>query len=105
MVNSGKVEMYDYRSVEKNQKHYGSSNPPEYDFTTITTPMYLYWSDADWLATKDDITDYLLPNLNPQAVVQNNFLDDFNHLDFIWGLRAPKEIYEPILEIIKKDLA
>jgi lysosomal acid lipase/cholesteryl ester hydrolase len=103
MVLTGKVEKYDYRSSKKNQQHYGSSKPPEYDFTLVNAPVYLYWSDADWLGDKKDIEEYLLPNLPPQYLVQNNFLADFNHLDFIWGLNAAKMIYEPIIDICKKD--
>ncbi|KAK0427115.1 hypothetical protein QR680_010069 [Steinernema hermaphroditum] len=148
MVKSGKVEMYDYRSAKKNQEHYGMSSPPEYDFTLINIPMYLYWSDADWLGDGKDVTEYLIPNLNPRHnspplydfkkiqtpmylwwsdadslsdkkdvvefllptlkqsshLVQANYLEDFNHLDYIWGLRAAKEIYEPVLKLIGEDL-
>uniref|UniRef100_A0A914ZD17 Triacylglycerol lipase n=1 Tax=Panagrolaimus superbus TaxID=310955 RepID=A0A914ZD17_9BILA len=103
MVLTGKVEKYDYRSAKKNQQHYGSSKPPEYDFTLVNAPVYLYWSDADWLGDKKDIEEYLLPSLPPQYLVQNNHLSDFNHLDFIWGLNAAKMIYEPIIEICKND--
>lgn len=31
-------------------------------------------------------------------------LHDYNHLDFIWGLRAPNDIYTPIIAIINEDL-
>jgi len=103
MVLSGKVEKYDFRSAKENQQHYGSSTPPQYDFTLVNTPVYLYWSDADWLADAKDIEEYLLPTLPPNFLVQNNKLDDFNHLDFIWGLNAPKQIYEPIIQIALDD--
>lgn len=103
MVLSGKVEKYDFRSAKENQKHYGSSTPPEYDFTNINAPVYLYWSDADWLGDAKDIEEYLLPNLPPQYLIQSNKLKDFNHLDFIWGLNAAKQIYEPIIKIALDD--
>jgi len=104
MVLSGLVEMYDYRTAHDNQQHYGSSKPPLYDFTRINAPIYLYWSDADWLADKADIEGFLLPSLNPSIVKLNNELTDFNHFDFIWGLRATDEVYNPILQIIGDDV-
>jgi len=103
MVLTGKVEKYDYRTSKKNQQHYGSSKPPEYDFTLVNAPVYLYWSDADWLGDAKDIEEYLLPNLPPKYLVQNNHIADFNHLDFIWGLNAAKMIYQPMIDICKQD--
>jgi lysosomal acid lipase/cholesteryl ester hydrolase len=79
------------------------SDPPIYNMNGVNAPTYLYWSDADWLADRRDITGYLLPNLNPTILIQNTNLHDFNHLDFIWGLRAAPEIYNPIIDIIRRD--
>ncbi|KAE9548821.1 hypothetical protein FO519_007974 [Halicephalobus sp. NKZ332] len=103
MVLTGKVEKYDFRSAKENQKHYGSSTPPEYDFTLVNAPVYLYWSDADWLGDAKDIEEFLLPTLPPAYLVQSNKLDDFNHLDFIWGLNAAKQVYQPIIQICLDD--
>uniref|UniRef100_A0A914EG39 Lipase n=1 Tax=Acrobeloides nanus TaxID=290746 RepID=A0A914EG39_9BILA len=104
MVLSGQVEMYDYQNAKDNQNHYGQAKPPLYDFTKINGDIYLYWSPPDWLATEKDIEEFLLPTLNPNIIKGNNKLEDFNHLDFIWGLRAPSEVYEPIIDVIKADL-
>ncbi|KHJ75901.1 hypothetical protein OESDEN_24481 [Oesophagostomum dentatum] len=103
MVKRGTVAMYDYGTKE-NKKKYGQANPPEYDFTKIQNPIYLYWGDSDWLADPTDISGYLLPRIL-HTVVSNIELNDYNHLDFIWGLRAAGDIYHPIVDIIKKDLA
>ncbi|CAI2352820.1 unnamed protein product [Caenorhabditis sp. 36 PRJEB53466] len=103
MVRHGGVPAYDWGTKE-NKKKYGQANPPEYDFTAIKgTQIYLYWSDADWLADKIDVTDYLLTRLNPAVIAQNNHLPDYNHLDFTWGLRAPQDIYHPVIDICTKD--
>ncbi|KAK0415632.1 hypothetical protein QR680_012036 [Steinernema hermaphroditum] len=101
MVRSGKMQYYDFGCAEENEKHYGTPNPPVYNLSTITTPVYLYWSDADWLADTADIKETLLPQLKAEVLKQNNQMKDFNHFDFIWGLRAADEIYKPIIEIIK----
>ena len=41
---------FDYGNAEDNQAHYGQDTPPDYDLTKVTTPVALYWSEADWLA-------------------------------------------------------
>ncbi|UMM33025.1 hypothetical protein L5515_006642 [Caenorhabditis briggsae] len=103
MVHHGGVPAYDWGTKE-NKKKYGQANPPEYDFTAIKgTQIYLYWSDADWLGDKVDITDYLLTHLDPAVIAQNNHLPDYNHLDFTWGLRAPQDIYHPAVELCTND--
>ncbi|CAI5453277.1 unnamed protein product [Caenorhabditis angaria] len=103
MVRHGGTPMYDY-GTKGNKKHYGQSNVPAYDFTNIKRPMYLYWGDSDWLADPTDIQEFLLPHLNPSYIVANNKLADYNHLDFIWGLRAPDDIYKPIIDLVRKDV-
>ncbi|VDN24162.1 unnamed protein product [Gongylonema pulchrum] len=55
MVNSKMTQMYDYGSTSKNMKHYNSSSPPLYNLSRVNAPVYLYWSDKDWLADKQDI--------------------------------------------------
>ncbi|CAJ0947106.1 unnamed protein product, partial [Mesorhabditis belari] len=104
MVKSGKQQMYDFGSEKLNKQHYGQTTPPLYDVSKITVPTYLYWSDADWLADKKDITDHLLPNLQKNTLIENNYFDDFNHLDFIWGQRAASEIYTPLIEKALRDV-
>ncbi|RCN37564.1 hydrolase, alpha/beta domain protein, partial [Ancylostoma caninum] len=103
MVKKGTVAMYDYGTRE-NKKKYGQANPPEYDFTKIQKPTYLYCGDDDWLADPQDISGYLLPRIS-HTVVENVELTDYNHLDFIWGLKAAADIYYPIVKKIKEDLA
>ncbi|GMS85509.1 hypothetical protein PENTCL1PPCAC_7684, partial [Pristionchus entomophagus] len=103
MVKEGTVARYDYGSSKKNQKHYGQSKPPSYDFSKIKNDMYLYWSDDDWIADPDDVKGYLLTSLNPNHLKQSNHLKDYNHLDFIWGMNAAGEIYQPIIDLLKDE--
>uniref|UniRef100_A0A7E4ZY95 Lipase n=1 Tax=Panagrellus redivivus TaxID=6233 RepID=A0A7E4ZY95_PANRE len=103
MQRTGQVEKYDYRSSSKNQQHYNTSSPPKYDFTKVNAPVHLYWSDKDWLADKQDIQEWLIPNLPPQYLVENNFVEEFNHMDFIWGLHATEKVYNPIIKTVTED--
>ncbi|VDO83187.1 unnamed protein product [Heligmosomoides polygyrus] len=68
MVKKGTVAMYDYGTKE-NKKKYGQANPPEYDFTKIENPIYVYSGDSDWLADPDDVSGYLMPRISHTVVM------------------------------------
>lgn len=117
MVRSGLQQMYNYGISADNELHYGKvklrverhncyfqKTPPIYDITKIKTPMWLYWSPSDWLADEYDVTTHLLANLPKEYVKQVYKLDDFNHLDFIWGNRAAGEIYFPMIQTMLADV-
>ncbi|KAM3717723.1 Lipase lipl-1 [Dirofilaria immitis] len=103
LVNSQKIQAYNYDSVKENRLHYGRDSPPIYNISSIHVPIYLYWSKNDWLASAADIEKSLLSVLPKKSIRGRNVLKDFNHLDFIWGLRASHEIYHPIISIINKE--
>ncbi|VDN56048.1 unnamed protein product [Dracunculus medinensis] len=103
MVRHGKHSAFDYIFPALNKKFYGTSEPPTYNISTITTEMHLYYSDEDWISTGTDVRNYLLTNLPSAYLKSVNKLKDFNHNDFLWGWRAPKEIYLPIAKQIWSD--
>ncbi|KAI6216707.1 Lipase [Aphelenchoides fujianensis] len=87
-----------------NMEAYGMLVPYEYDVSKISgVPMYLYYSDSDWLATSQDVEGHLLKRLKRSTVKEVNKLKNFNHNDFLWGLNAPERIYRPIIDIILGD--
>jgi lysosomal acid lipase/cholesteryl ester hydrolase len=90
---------FDWGTADLNRFHYHQPTPTVYDATTVQVPVHLYWGDNDILADPEDVKFLIarLPNLKG-----NHGLYDFNHLDFIWGLRAAAEVYTPIIETIKK---
>ncbi|CAJ0929754.1 unnamed protein product, partial [Mesorhabditis belari] len=47
MVQSGKTQMFDYGSAQKNLWRYGQETPPAYNMSTFVEPTYLYYGDAD----------------------------------------------------------
>ncbi|KIH44310.1 hypothetical protein ANCDUO_25665, partial [Ancylostoma duodenale] len=79
------------------------SVPPEYNLTNVHCDTYLFYSDYDWLANAADVEQFLIPTLPRTSVKFARKLEEFNHNDFLWGLRARKEIYDPITNIIKID--
>ena len=69
----------------------------------ITAPLYLYYSDYDWLANAADVEMYIMRSIPKTTLKVAMRLNEFNHNDFLWGLRARKEIYDRIVNIIKLD--
>jgi len=104
MVRAKRQQRFDLGSDEANLAKYNSTIPPLYDIRTITAPIHLYWSPADWLADQKDVEGHLLVDLPTACLAGNHELEDFNHLDFIWGDNAGAMIYNNIIDQILQDL-
>lgn len=48
LFNSGKFRMFDHGKI-KNLATYGQWQPPDYNLTSVTAPVFLYYSGNDWL--------------------------------------------------------
>ncbi len=72
-----------------------------YDLTKMEVPTALFWGDNDWLADGEDVKNSAVPNI--KNLLGDFEYADFNHLDFLWGLRAPKEVYSKIISMMKDD--
>lgn len=51
--------MFDY-GLTKNVFKYGSMFPPKYDLASITAPVYLHYSDNDWMAAVKVIGNFFI---------------------------------------------
>lgn len=97
LINAGQFQHYDYGPAG-NMEHYGQENPPEYNVAeTVTSPIFTYWSDNDWLGQPEDVAwlTQQLPNLIEDHRVP---LPEWNHMDFLWGIDADTLLYPDILE-------
>jgi len=101
MVDSEKFCKYDYKSNRKNNQHYGQTTPPDYDVSKVTTPTYIFWSPSDWLADQTDV-ELLAYRLRPETLKGYYRYEGYNHMDFLWGMRAAPEIYTKILQLLKE---
>ncbi|PIC27809.1 hypothetical protein B9Z55_019949 [Caenorhabditis nigoni] len=102
MVKTKRMSRFDF-GKDLNSKIYGAPLPPEYDIRRINSSVYLFYSDFDWLANPKDVEGFLIPMLPTRSLKKATKLRDFNHNDFLWGMRARKEIYEKIINTIKLD--
>ncbi|XP_048240638.1 lysosomal acid lipase/cholesteryl ester hydrolase-like [Haliotis rufescens] len=99
-VRTKAFQMYDYGSETDNQKHYNQSTPPLYDVNKMDTPVYLFYSENDWLADVQDVK-LLMSKLTRGQLQGSFYIPKWNHLDFIWGVDAVNVVYKKIIDIIK----
>ncbi|KAI1719872.1 alpha/beta-hydrolase lipase region domain-containing protein [Ditylenchus destructor] len=102
MVRHHRQQAYDY-GKEGNLRNYAKPSAQEYDISRIqNVPIHLFYSESDWLATSQDVEKHLLRRIDRRLLAGVHKLDDFNHNDFLWGLRAAKEVYLPIIDEIRR---
>ncbi|KAL4640085.1 putative lysosomal acid lipase/cholesteryl ester hydrolase [Arapaima gigas] len=94
---SGKLMAYDYG--RGNMAHYNQTNPPLYHVQNMKVPTVVFSGGHDTLADPEDV-DRLLPQIS--NLVYYKKIPHWEHLDFIWGLDAPKEMFSDILKLLKK---
>ena len=78
---------------------YLKTTPPLYDISLPTLPVALFWAENDWLADPLDVQFIRkgLPN-----IVYDQFIADWDHLDFIWAIDATEIIYYNIMDLFKQ---
>lgn len=80
----------------KNEIIYGSIHPPNYNLDKVTIPVYLYYSDNDWLANLKDV-DKLKNELGNLAGFYEVPFLKWNHLDYLWGIDVVEYVYTPLI--------
>ena len=116
-ISVGRFARYDY-GIIGNMQHYKQRTPPSYNMAAITAPVVLMWGEQDFLADPTVTIKFWsytfmlliyivslfqdvkwlatqLPNLQDNIRIAD---DQFNHLDFIWGIKADTLCYNIIVE-------
>ncbi|TDG97635.1 hypothetical protein EPR50_G00209890 [Perca flavescens] len=98
-VHGGKLMAFDFGAAE-NMKHYNQSTPPLYRVQDMKVPTALFSGGQDTLADPKDMAILLtqVPNL-----VFHKHIEHWEHLDFIWGLDAPKQMFPSILKLLQQQ--
>ncbi|XP_067285988.1 gastric triacylglycerol lipase [Pseudorasbora parva] len=97
-VKSSTLMAYDY-GKSGNMAHYNQSTPPLYNVRDMMVPTALWSGGQDTLADPQDVA--LLLTQIPKLMYHRN-IDHWEHLDFIWGLDAPQEMYNKMIEIMRE---
>lgn len=99
-VKSSKLMAYDYGTAG-NMAHYNQSTPPMYNVRDMTVPTALWSGGQDTLADPQDVA--LLLTQIPK-LVYHRYIKHWEHLDFIWGLDAPQEMYNKMIEMMRENV-
>lgn len=100
LILSGKFQRYD-EGKAGNIKRYGTSKPPKYNVSQITSPVVLMVAHNDWVSTLKD-TETLrsqLPNVIENYIVPEKYWSHHNHL---WGNTAPTYVFSKILSYFNR---
>uniref|UniRef100_A0A4W6ESM0 Lipase n=2 Tax=Lates calcarifer TaxID=8187 RepID=A0A4W6ESM0_LATCA len=97
-LRGGKLMAFDFGAAG-NMKHYNQSTPPEYHVQDMKVPTALFSGGQDTLADPKDVAVLLtqVPNL-----VFHQEIKHWDHLDFIWGLDAPEQMFPSILKLLQE---
>jgi len=99
-VRNSEFQMFDYGTVG-NLAKYGQQVPPVYTLTNFTVPTAIFSGGHDYLADPTDVEQ--LMNLLPKSVqIFNQYVEDYSHLDFVWGVDAAQVIYPNVLSLLQK---
>ncbi|XP_063076831.1 gastric triacylglycerol lipase isoform X2 [Engraulis encrasicolus] len=99
-VKGGVFMAYDY-GEKGNMQHYNQTTPPHYNVEDMKVPTALWSGGHDTLADPKDVSVLLtqIPNL-----VFHRDIPHWEHLDFIWGMDAPQEMFGDMIKLMKQNL-
>ncbi|XP_013878765.1 gastric triacylglycerol lipase [Austrofundulus limnaeus] len=97
-VHKGKLTAFDFGPKE-NMRHYNQSSPPQYRVQDMKVPTALFSGGHDTLADPKDMAVLLTQVSN---LVYHQHIEHWEHLDFIWGMDAPQQMFPSILKLLQK---
>lgn len=99
LVNTGRFQKFDYGQAG-NLIRYNRPTPPEYNLKNVKVPVAIYYGKTDALVVVEDVKKLIeeLPNVVKDYLVPH---EKFNHFDYIWGVDAPRLVFDDIVKTIK----
>ena len=88
---------FDWKNKEENQRHYNTDNPPGYKLSSVSVPVFLFWSGYDALATDKDVARLEKELTTIIGIKQLDYL----HLDYLWGEDVYSGLYIDISGLLQ----
>ncbi|XP_044518890.1 lipase member J isoform X2 [Gracilinanus agilis] len=98
---TGDFKAFDWGNQDLNIMHFYQSTPPAYNVSEMQVATAVWSGTQDLLSDPDDIKE-LLPKIT--NLIYHKIIPSYNHLDFIWAMDVPWEIFYEIIIMIKKTL-
>jgi lysosomal acid lipase/cholesteryl ester hydrolase len=96
--NSDKFVQFDHGLI-KNKIKYGTFKPPAYNLSAINIPVFLHYSDNDWLATPEDV-NRLSKEIKTTVGKYRVPEAKFNHIDFVFAIDVKTYIYDRLVSVM-----
>ncbi|GMT01708.1 hypothetical protein PENTCL1PPCAC_23882, partial [Pristionchus entomophagus] len=95
MASHKRVEHMDRNPLE-NMQRYGQETPPPYNFSSITAPIYHFWSRNDILQTREEIEKTIMSTLPQETVKEWIEIPEYNHFDYALAIDCADKVFNPI---------
>jgi pimeloyl-ACP methyl ester carboxylesterase len=108
-ISSASFRKFDYDHV--NRAIYGKSNrggnpePPRYNLSNFSIPTALFYGGNDYLSDADTDVQQIIKEASPGVIVHVQRIEEYAHLDFVWGVDAHLKIYPQVTALLKKYAA
>ncbi|XP_063695994.1 lipase 3-like [Culicoides brevitarsis] len=100
MINTCKFIPMNYDNNEaKNLQHYGQHPPVEYDLSSISVPITIFYGTTDGLISLKDAN---ILKERVSTIKEQYFMEKWNHLDMFLGKNVRIAIHDKILEDVQK---
>jgi hypothetical protein len=103
VIEQPSTKWYDY-GTEKNLNIYKSESPPEYNFDLLknmSADIFITITDKDPFCPVEDFNYMITLFKSSKKTIKR--LDNYNHVDYMWGQTAHKDIYYDILDFLNDD--
>ncbi|KAM6091997.1 LOW QUALITY PROTEIN: putative lysosomal acid lipase/cholesteryl ester hydrolase [Theristicus caerulescens] len=94
---TAEFKYYDYG--RDNMLHYNQTTPPFYELENMKAPLAAWYGGRDWISVPEDVNITLSRITHMEY---KNYIPEFLHFDFLWGMQVYKQVYREVLELMEK---